>query len=338
MIAQSTLGQLLVMALCIPSSASQLSSRVAVVDRCACGRRDAMILAAVGASSYRLPATAAVAPANPLCDPSVSLVRSAKGQDITIVGTAHISEDSATLVQRVIQTVRPDIVMIELDESRAGKLIGARPRLVDYSPRDTAPATYSIGQVAGRVLRGDMREAGAEAVGAGLAALYRRLSDMGFQSGQEFVVAVDAAEQVGASLLLGDRDARETLRRLRDALGELVTNPPAEGTLAPPPAALQQQGMQEFTRDNVASAMAVLQQRENVRELTAYYKANARPLYDALIGERDTYMAQSLLSSGDGVRVVAVVGLAHVDGIAANIVRDGLGGGRVLPRPRTCVS
>ena len=116
------------------------------------------------------------------------VVRSAKGQEITLVGTAHISEDSATLVQRVIETVRPDVVMIELDASRAAKLIGARPptlRLME-PPKDNPTAQpYGIGQVAGRVLRGDMREAGTEAVGAGLAALYRRLDDLGFQSGSQ---------------------------------------------------------------------------------------------------------------------------------------------------------
>ena len=49
----------------------------------------------------------------------------------------------------------------------------------------------------------------------------RQLDSMGFQSGQEFVVAVREADAIGASLLLGDRDARLTIRRLRDAVGEV---------------------------------------------------------------------------------------------------------------------
>eukprot|EP00966_Prymnesium_polylepis_P235926 5456382-Prymnesium_polylepis.2 len=43
-------------------------------------------------------------------------------------------------------------------------------------------------------------------------------------------------------------------------------------------------------------------------------RAEAAPLYDALIGERDAYMARSLLDS-PGRRIVAVVGMAHMDGI-----------------------
>ena len=70
------------------------------------------------------------------------------------------------------------------------------------------------------------------------------------------------------------------------------------------------------------STMAVLKQRETVRELSAYLKQEVPPLYNALIAERDAYMANSILRS-PGRRVVAVVGLAHVDGIEANVLQGG---------------
>ena len=55
-------------------------------------------------------------------------------------------------------------------------------------------------------------------------------------------------------------------------------------------------------------------------------------MYDALIAERDAYMARSLLGA-EGTRVVAVVGLAHVDGIEAAILREA---GARDARPRLC--
>ena len=144
---------------------------------------------------------AAVTEVSPLCDPCVTIVKSARGQEITLVGTAHISEDSAALVSRVIRAQHPDVVMIELDQSRAAKLIdrapptlkladlesahahsdsvtgmvaqGQRPRTTP-TPPPSAP-TYSLGSVAGRVLRGDLEEAKAEAIGAGLSSLYRQV-------------------------------------------------------------------------------------------------------------------------------------------------------------------
>ena len=144
---------------------------------------------------------------SPLCDPCVSIVKTARGQEVTIVGTAHISEDSATLVSRVIQFQHPDTVMIELDPSRAVKLIGrASPtlKLVDPQaafnrgegpptalnslpssplslPQPSTTPTYGIGRIAGRLMRGDLEEAKTDVVGAGLAGLYKQLDSMGKQ-------------------------------------------------------------------------------------------------------------------------------------------------------------
>ena len=41
---------------------------------------------------------------------------------MVIVGTAHISEESVEVVKRTINRVKPDVVMIELDVKRLGKV------------------------------------------------------------------------------------------------------------------------------------------------------------------------------------------------------------------------
>src|SRR6188474_2540947 len=46
-----------------------------------------------------------------------------EGRDIHIVGTAHISQKSVLEVQRVIEAVRPDVVCVELDQTRYEALI-----------------------------------------------------------------------------------------------------------------------------------------------------------------------------------------------------------------------
>ena len=292
-----------------------------------------------------LPAWAFV-DSSPLCDPCVTTVRSKGGQEIVLVGTAHISEDSATLVRRVIREIRPDTVMIELDASRASRLMQRRQQTAVAVAADAAgtvaaastPATaapisaaakrpaFGMGQVVGRLFKGDFEEASSQAVGVGLSQMYRQLDEMGFQSGGEFVAAVEEADSLGASILLGDRDARLTVKRLRDALVEVLQNPPDESAAPPPDALVAALGgskaNNDFTKENVQSTMAVLKQRENVRLLTAYLRESVPPLYEALIAERDQYMANSILRS-DAKRLVAVVGLAHVDGIAATVTREG---------------
>mgnify|MGYP004179363637 CR=1 FL=1 len=54
-------------------------------------------------------AAPAIALPNALCDSCVSVVQTAR-QEITLVGTAHISADSALLVQRVLRQVKPGCI------------------------------------------------------------------------------------------------------------------------------------------------------------------------------------------------------------------------------------
>ncbi len=56
----------------------------------------------------------------PECSTNIVVLHdAAHDRDVVMVGTAHISADSAELVRRTIRTVRPDTVMIELDSKRA---------------------------------------------------------------------------------------------------------------------------------------------------------------------------------------------------------------------------
>lgn len=148
------------------------------------------------------------------------------------------------------------------------------------------------------------------------------------------------ADKLGASVLLGDRDARETLARLRDALAEVLSTPGALDNLAPPPQELvdamgaTNDKSAELSRENVLSTMAALKQRENVRLLSSYLQENVPPFYRALISERDRYMAKSLLGC-PGERIVAVVGLAHVDGIEKILTAEA-STARVAARPSAC--
>lgn len=46
----------------------------------------------------------------PECSDSVTIFRNTGGKQIIMIGTAHISEESANLVRRTIKTVKPDVV------------------------------------------------------------------------------------------------------------------------------------------------------------------------------------------------------------------------------------
>ena len=151
------------------------------------------------------------------------------------------------------------------------------------------------------------------------------------------MAAVEEADRLGANILLGDRDARLTVKRIRDALFEVLQSPEFENA-APPPDELvaMMSGTNTadsgFTKEKVVSTVAVMKQKQNVQMLMGYLKESVPPLYEALIGERDQYMANSILRS-DAKSLVAVVGLAHVDGIAASVMREG---GSCTAGPKAC--
>jgi hypothetical protein len=186
----------------VPTTSGQSSVARSFVSKAPAVESRRTVLGAVGCLSGLLvsrPAQAlvvdeAAASTNPLCDACVSQVRSASGQEITIVGTAHISEDSAVLVRRVIRELQPDTVMIELDPSRAGRLMQRRSTQTADADASTVAAApppagggeaskpaFGMGQVVGRIFKGDLEEASTQAVGMGLASMYRQLDSMGFQ-------------------------------------------------------------------------------------------------------------------------------------------------------------
>lgn len=264
------------------------------------------------------PALAAAAP--PLCDADVSVLTSSSGRQFVIVGTAHVSKESATLVRQVIRYVRPDTVMVELDRRRANQLMRkakARERgeLVVASSAIAPPGEQSRG-----------------------AAFYKSLDNMGFPAGGEFVAAIEEARLLNATILLGDQDFNVTSQRLKEAQAEvrrlraegIISREDAKAAADRVPSSLRsREGGAPLTADSVAQMTTDLKQRENARAVVAYLKEAAPPVYDAMIGERDLHMAHALEAAA-GNSIVAVVGLSHLEGIERILAEE------VEVRPRSC--
>ena len=61
------------------------------------------------------------------CSDSVVVLRGPNNREVVIIGTAHISEESVEVVKRTINGVDPDVVMIELDLKRLGRVVEKSP-------------------------------------------------------------------------------------------------------------------------------------------------------------------------------------------------------------------
>ncbi|XP_075648834.1 uncharacterized protein LOC142619575 isoform X2 [Castanea sativa] len=133
---------------------------------------------------------------------------------IWLVGTTHISEGSAVEVERVVQTVKPDNVVVELCRSRAGIMYTSNDDEVGQQLRSnmfSLSGTGFFGAVGRSINLGGQT---ALALRLLLAIFSSKLSsDINRPFGDEFRAARKISEDIGAQIVLGDRPIEITLER-----------------------------------------------------------------------------------------------------------------------------
>jgi pheromone shutdown-related protein TraB len=210
------------------------------------------------------------------------------GREFVLVGTAHVSRESADLVREVIEKERPDCVCIELDAQRF-EALSHRQRWENLDLRQVIRQRQLAPLLANLVLASYQKKLG----GA-----------LGVLPGAELLEAARAAERHGIPVALCDRDVRVTLRRawgsmslwnksklLATLLASVIDRPE-----------LDEDELRRIRDQDVISELM----RELGEELPA--------LKTTLIDERDAYLSHKILAA-EGERIVAVVGAGHVAGI-----------------------
>lgn len=136
------------------------------------------------------------------------------GVKVHLIGTCHLSSDSAAYTAARIRELRPRTVIVELCEERRPML--SRPPATRTDEGDT-----SVGGVGSSV--GGVLADWTELIGL-MYHSFEALIDR--QTGAEFIAAVQAARECGARVVLGDRLSSQTLGRLRRmvTLKELVVD------------------------------------------------------------------------------------------------------------------
>jgi pheromone shutdown protein TraB len=116
---------------------------------------------------------------------------------ITVVGTAHVSQDSVEEVRETIDRERPDVVAVELDETRYRRLNGETPDDID-------PGDVISGKTVYQFLAYWM-----------LSYVQARLGDrFDIEPGADMMAAIEAAGTGGSAVALVDRDIQTTVQRL----------------------------------------------------------------------------------------------------------------------------
>lgn len=235
---------------------------------------------------------------------------------IWLVGTTHISSQSAAEVERVVRAVKPDNVVVELCRSRAGIMYISDEGEVGQQLRSSMfslSGTGFFGAVGRSINLG------------GQTALVLRLllalfsskisSDVNRPFGDEFRAARKVAEEIGAQIVLGDRPIEITLERAwnslkwREKLSLVIAV--VRGITS----------SSDISKNNFKASSTDDRTFQLYEQLSFSYPSLLQPL----IHERDTYLAWSLKRSkavNNGKRVVGVIGKGHMNGVIYALISD----------------
>jgi pheromone shutdown-related protein TraB len=212
----------------------------------------------------------------------------AGGKAITLIGTAHVSKESAELVKAVIEEQRPDTVCVELCESRY-QAISQKERW------QNTDIIKIIKEKKTFLLLSNLM----------LAAFQKRIAQkLDVVPGQEMITALESAKSVGAATHLADRDIRVTLSRTWRLMGIWDKTKLFSQLL------LSMGDMEDITEADVEK----MKQEDVLETLLSEVGQHMPVLRDILIDERDQYLTEKIRNA-PGEKIVAVVGAGHVPGI-----------------------
>jgi len=218
-----------------------------------------------------------------------------EGKEILLVGTAHVSKDSAREVKELIEQEKPDSVCVELCSARYNSIN-------NRSKWKNMDIITIIKQKKALLLL----------VNLILSSFQKRLArQLGINPGQEMIQAIASAKEVNAHLVLADRDIQVTFTRVWKKLN-LWEKMRIVFMLI----------FSMFAKEKISEEEIERLKSEDI--LTAALSELARSfprLKNTLIDERDQYLAEKIkLAPGD--KVVAIVGAGHVPGIKKEIDKE----------------
>lgn len=217
------------------------------------------------------------------------------GKEYILIGTAHVSKHSAEQVKEVIEAERPDSVCVELDEQRYQTITeGSKWQEMDII----------------QVIK--EKRASLLLMNLAISSFQNRMAkEIGIKAGQEMIQGIESAKEVGANLVLADRNIQITFSRIWGNLG-----------LKGKAILLSQIITSIFSRDSISEEeLEKLKEQDTINAMLNEFTETFPRLKKPLIDERDQYLAQKI-KEAPGERIVAVLGAAHVPGIKEEIKKD----------------
>ncbi len=218
-----------------------------------------------------------------------------KDKQIILVGTAHVSNESADLVKQAIEFYEPDNICIELDSDR-------------YSALEN-PEAWKQTDLLQVIKDNKAMQLLANTI---LSSYQRRMAEqMDSEVGLEMITAITLAKEKDIKLTMADRNVNITFKRIWRSLsltdkvklltafiGSIFNNEDDEE--------INEATIEKMLEEDILTASL----SEIRKELPIIAKI--------LVDERDQYLAHSI-KNAKGNKILAVVGGAHVPGIKSEI-------------------
>ena len=218
-------------------------------------------------------------------------------ESLEIIGTAHVSKKSVEQVRQAVLEKKPDVVAVELCANRYNNLMNEK-----YGNKEEEKKSIPLREM----MKGDKLTL--LLVSGFLSYIQRKIGDeVGVKPGSEMLVAIEAAEEVGARVALIDRDITITLRRALNQMSFFEKLKFVYGIIA-----------SFFSKDDELENIDSITEGDTLNEVMEYFQEISPGAYDVLVTERDAYMAKMLLGIQEE-EVIAVVGAGHKQGITKHL-------------------
>lgn len=216
----------------------------------------------------------------------------ADGKEITLIGTAHVSQDSVDEVARTIDEIGPDRICVELDEGRY------RSR-TEVQGWENLNIKTILKENKGFLMLANMA----------LSSYQKKLgTQMGVSPGDEIMRAANLATERNIPLSLCDREIQVTFKRAW-RLSNMWNKLKLISSLL----------TAVFSKEEISNEELERLKETNVLQSMLDDMAKELPtIKRVLIDERDQYLASKIYSS-PGNRLVAVVGAGHAPGLVAHM-------------------
>ena len=215
---------------------------------------------------------------------------------LRLVGTAHISSASVDLVRSQIEEWSPDLVAVELCESRKASLL-------EPDALDNADLLKILNDGKSHMIL----------LQSALAAEQRRMGiSSGEKPGAELLAAIEAAEDAEIPVELIDRDVLITLRRAWVKMGFLEKFRVLDALL-----------WQEDDEEG-ATVEELLEDSDMLSKLMEEAREVAPAAGSVLIDERDAFLAGRIQQIRGRGKILAIVGAGHLDGIQKNLAEPAM--------------